>query len=160
MCCTCVHMLKQHVCCYSTLARVTTTTNICDEFDNSLCIFVRHKLFPFYTIVFCSYIMCCVYSFMFYLFFVCNVFHSESKWNWKWIGTWKWKYDTHNCATSAHHAWAAITHQEIAQHKGCYFGRHSKSTPMCATSAHRFLQCTDFVSEVKSPLIILSWTVP
>ena len=105
-------------------------------------IFVRHKLFPFYIIVFCSYIIYCVYSFMFYLFFVCNVFHSESKWNWKWNGTWKWKYYTHNCATSAHQAWAAITHQEIAQQKGCYFGRHSKSTPKCATSAHRFLQCS------------------
>ena len=51
--------------------------HICDEFDNSLGIFVRHNLFPFCTIVFCSYIMYCVYSFMFYSFFVCNVFHSN-----------------------------------------------------------------------------------
>ena len=45
---------------------------------------------------------------------------------------------THNCAHSAQQAWT--THHEVAQHKGCYFGRHSKSTPKCATSAHRFLQ--------------------
>ena len=58
--------------------------HICDEFDNSLCIFVRHELFPFYTIVFCSYIMCCVYSFMYYsflyvLYFILNLNEIESE---------------------------------------------------------------------------------
>ena len=53
------------------------------------------------------------------------------------------KIYTHNCATSAQQALAVITHQEIAQQKGCYFGRHSKSTPKCATSAHRFFNVYD-----------------
>ena len=58
--------------------------HICDEFDNSLCIFVRYKPFPIYTIVFCSYIMYCVYSFMVYsflyvMYFILNLNEIESE---------------------------------------------------------------------------------
>ena len=68
--------------------------HMCDEFDNSLCIVVRHTiLFLYYSILQLYYLLC-----VFIYLFVCTVFHSESKWNWKWNGTWKWKYDTHNCA--------------------------------------------------------------
>ena len=76
----------------------------------------------------------CIHSwfiyFLYVLYFIPNLNEIESEM------VPRNKNMTHNCAHSAQQAWT--THHEVAQHKGCYFGRHSKSTPKCATSAHRF----------------------
>ena len=84
--------------------------------------------------------MYCVYSFMFYLFlyvlyFIPNLNETESEMV---PGSENMAHIT-VLLHAAHETLPAITHQEISTAKGCCFGRHS---PRCATSAHRFLQCT------------------